>query len=179
MVLAGHAGEDRAPDQRRPLRDDDLGQPGVPREEYIAQSRFVAVLAHLHLQVGGQPVDLVAVTTDKDQVAGLEPVALERPVILVIEEGDRAHTGVRAEVEGLARRTDEGRGGRHRQLVQPVLEVVVLHQRVGVTAEVGRDRFALPHGQQPLAEEDDDDDRPDELRYAEHGPCEEADVAGA
>ena len=60
--------------------------PESPREEYIAQSRFVAVLAHLHLQVGGQPVDLVAVTTDKDQVAGLEPVALERPVILVIEE---------------------------------------------------------------------------------------------
>ena len=31
------------------LRDDDLGQPGVPREEYVAQSRFVAVLAHLNL----------------------------------------------------------------------------------------------------------------------------------
>jgi hypothetical protein len=179
MVLAGHAGEDRAADQRRPLGDDDFGQPGVAREQDVAQRRFVAVLAHLELQVGGEPLDLVAVATDEEQVAGLEPVALERSVIRVIEEGDSAHTGVCGDVDGLARLTDERRAGGHRQLVQPVLEIVVLHKRVGVTAEVGRDRLARPFGEHPLAEQEDDDDRPDELRYAEHGPGEEADVAGA
>lgn len=63
--------------------------------------------------------------------------------------------------------------------MQPVLGVVVLHKCLGVAAEVGRDRLALPLGKQSLAEKDDDDDRPDKLRYAEHGPRKETDVAGA
>ena len=66
----------------------------------------------------------MAVAPDEDQVAGLDLVALERPAIPVIEEGDSAHAGVRAEVDGLARRADEARGRGHRQLVQPVLTIL-------------------------------------------------------
>ena len=56
---------------------------------------------------------------------------------------------------------------------QLVVEPVLLDERQGVPAEVGRDQLRRPGRQQALAEQHDDHDRPDDQRDADEGELEE------
>ena len=77
------------------------------------------------------------------------------------------------------RRPCIGRARPHAHLVDAAGEAVLLDQRLGVTAEVGRHRGAVAIGQEPLSEEDDDRHRAGEQRHADQGELEEAEAADA
>ncbi len=73
------------------------------------------------------------------------------------EEGE---AGIGGEVHRGRRRPDPRRALAEPELEDTLVEPVLLDERPRVAAEVGRDRLALPVGQQAVAEEHDDRDRP-------------------
>ena len=85
-----------------------------------------------------------------------------------------AQARVFRQVDDRRRRTDI-RGTRpHTQLEHPVVQPVLLDQRAGVFAQVGRNRPSAALGQQTLPEQNDDHDRPQQQGQTDNGEREES-----
>ena len=148
VTIPGNTG---LPDQAGSGRDDDLGQTGRAVEQRVRDIAGRILRPEGEDLVGGQTGGRFRVAAHDEDVAVGEGAPPQRAAAVSGLDADQGQPGVLLQVDRGPRRPHVRRPGPHAELEEPVVEPVLLDERPGVPAEVGRHRPAAPVRQQALA----------------------------
>ena len=178
-AVGDHAREDGLTDETRAWRDHHLGQAGATVEQGVLAVVRRRVLAKREMHCAWRAWRPLP---PSPRTSMWSPSATGRRRGAALSPSCTATSCTPGNAERSTcdrRKADIGRGRAHAHLEDAVGEPVLLDQRLGMAAEVGRHRGAVALGQKALAEEDDDRHRAGKQRNADEGELEEAESTGA